>query len=32
MINLIITLIFCHLVGDYALQTDSIAKTKGENR
>lgn len=31
MIKLIITLIFCHLVGDYVLQTDFIAKTKGEN-
>ncbi len=31
MIKLIITLIFCHLVGDYILQTDFIAKTKGEN-
>ena len=24
-------LIVCHLVGDYVLQTDFIAKTKGEN-
>ena len=31
MIKLIITLIFCHLVGDYVLQTDFIAKTKGKN-
>lgn len=31
MIKLIITLIFCHLVGDYVLQNDFIAKTKGEN-
>lgn len=31
MIKLIITLIFCHLVGDYVLQTDFIAKTKGGN-
>ena len=23
--------IFCHLVGDYVLQIDFIAKTKGEN-
>lgn len=23
--------IFCHLVGDYVLQNDFIAKTKGEN-
>jgi hypothetical protein len=27
----IIKLIFCHLVGDYVLQIDFIAKTKGEN-
>lgn len=27
----IITLIFCHLVGDYVLQNDFIAKTKGGN-
>ena len=31
MIRLIITLIFCHLIGDYVLQTDFIAKTKGTN-
>ena len=31
MIKIIITLIFCHLVGDYVLQNDFIAKTKGEN-
>nr|DAH43958.1 MAG TPA: Protein of unknown function (DUF3307) [Caudoviricetes sp.] len=31
MIKLIITLIFCHLIGDYVLQSDFIAKTKGEN-
>lgn len=31
MIKLIIVLIFCHLVGDYVLQNDFIAKTKGEN-
>ena len=24
-------LIICHLIGDYVLQTDFIAKTKGEN-
>ena len=23
--------VFCHLVGDYVLQSDFIAKTKGEN-
>ena len=27
----LITIIFCHLVGDYPLQQDFIAKTKGEN-
>ena len=26
-----IDLVFCHLVGDYVLQIDYIAKTKGEN-
>lgn len=31
MIKLIITLILCHLIGDYVLQTDFIAKTKGTN-
>ena len=31
MIRLIITLILCHLIGDYVLQTDFIAKTKGTN-
>ena len=31
MIKLIITLVFCHLIGDYVLQTDFIAKTKGTN-
>ena len=25
------TVIFCHLLGDYLLQQDFIAKTKGEN-
>lgn len=30
-ITTIITLIFCHLVGDYVLQIDFIAKTKGTN-
>ncbi len=30
-IELIVKLIFCHLVGDYPLQIDYIAKTKGEN-
>jgi len=31
MIETIFKLILCHLVGDYVLQTDFIAKTKGEN-
>ena len=31
MINIIIKMIFCHLVGDYVLQSDFIAKTKGQN-
>lgn len=31
MIDLIFKLICCHLVGDYVLQNDFIAKTKGEN-
>jgi hypothetical protein len=31
MIDLIFKLICCHLVGDYVLQSDFIAKTKGEN-
>lgn len=31
MINNIIYLIMCHLVGDYTLQNDFIAKTKGSN-
>ena len=26
-----IDLVFCHLIGDYVLQIDFIAKTKGEN-
>ena len=30
-INTIITLILCHLLGDYVLQVDFIAKTKGTN-
>lgn len=29
--ELIIKLIFCHLIGDYVLQCDFIARTKGEN-
>ena len=31
MAELIYKLIFCHLIGDYVLQVDYIAKTKGEN-
>ena len=31
MINLIFVLILCHLIGDYVLQCDYIAKTKGVN-
>lgn len=27
----LIKIIFCHLVGDYVLQSDFLAKTKGEN-
>jgi hypothetical protein len=27
----ILKLIFCHLVGDYVLQSEFLAKTKGEN-
>jgi hypothetical protein len=27
----IVLLIVCHLLGDYVLQTDYIAKTKGDN-
>ena len=30
-IETILKLIFCHLLGDYVLQVDFIAKTKGEN-
>ena len=29
--NLVITLILCHLLGDYVLQCDYIAQTKGKN-
>lgn len=29
--KLVIKLIMCHLIGDYVLQNDFIAKTKGEN-
>ena len=31
MAELIYKLIFCHLIGDYVLQSDFIAKSKGEN-
>lgn len=31
MIETIFILIMCHLIGDYVLQCDFIAKTKGEN-
>lgn len=31
MLNTLIMLIFCHLIGDYVLQSDFLAKTKGEN-
>ena len=31
LINVLFTIIFCHLIGDYVLQSDFIAKTKGEN-
>ena len=31
MLKIIIKLIFCHLVGDYVLQSDFIAQTKGKN-
>ena len=30
-INDLIWLVLCHLIGDYVLQSDYIAKTKGEN-
>lgn len=31
MIEKVFVLIICHLIGDYVLQTDFLAKTKGEN-
>ena len=31
LINNVIRIIFCHLIGDYVLQTDYLAKTKGQN-
>lgn len=32
MLSKIIILVMCHLIGDYVLQNDFIAKTKGDNR
>lgn len=29
--ELLLKILFCHLTGDYVLQCDFIAKTKGEN-
>ena len=31
MIYTLVKLVICHLIGDYVLQTDFIAKTKGTN-
>lgn len=31
MVETIILIIFCHLIGDYVLQSDFLAKTKGAN-
>ena len=31
MMDKLLLLIFCHLIGDYFLQNDYIAKTKGDN-
>ena len=31
MLENIFLIIMCHLIGDYVLQSDFIAKTKGEN-
>lgn len=31
MLELIIKLVFCHLLGDYFLQIDFIAQSKGKN-
>lgn len=30
-LNTLLILIFCHLVGDYVLQSNFLATTKGEN-
>lgn len=32
MIDNILKIVFCHLLGDYVLQCDFIAKSKGENK
>ena len=31
MIEKLLILVMCHMIGDYVLQTDFLAKTKGEN-
>ena len=31
MIEKYLQVLFCHMIGDYVLQNDYIAKTKGEN-
>ena len=31
MLDLIVRLLFCHLLGDYVLQTPFLAETKGRN-
>lgn len=31
MMSVFVCLVACHLIGDYVLQSDFIAKTKGEN-
>lgn len=31
MFEILLKILFCHLIGDYVLQSDFIAKTKGEN-
>ena len=30
-VNLILLLVICHMIGDYFLQVDFIARTKGDN-
>lgn len=30
-IAILLKLLFCHLIGDYVMQSDFLAKTKGEN-